>query len=402
MVRATATIDHHGQRIAQRQEALRCGVSGDFVTKGHAGRDPVSTEQLADLEEVVTLAAIQRHDRRGVIHIEAVRTAQTLDPQAPFDCRVIVDAFEGVGNASRAVVVQQGDKALAQQDQVVRAVAAGDVQNVGTVIGRASIGHAHPVGLRCGVAQDMHMVRATLPVDQEAFARIPRTQLVQRDRILTSATQNSEVAHQINWPQRYAVRFGPALDRCGRRGDPALDQHVPASGVGIAHVKQKGNHAGLGLKCGSRLHHDLGCGVDRDVAQRHDRTVRPDHVQPLRRKPQSILDIHSLGHADGAARLNGQGTHNRCGNRQGRHMLQIGEGQVVRLGNPSPARADAQRQTVDPGRQRCCSPADRGRVKKGLFGDDRRLCTGRIKEARCGGEVHDILCLRPGHAQVGL
>src|SRR5262249_34112130 len=75
--------------------------------------------ELADLEAVVALAAVDRRQGAVVVGGELVVAVVTKDDQAAVDAGVVVDAFNDVGLGVGVVVDQQGDEVLPQKEAVV-------------------------------------------------------------------------------------------------------------------------------------------------------------------------------------------------------------------------------------------------------------------------------------------
>ena len=61
------------------------------VVVGHTRR----LEDLAELEVIAALTTIQCGNGGVVIDIEAIITAETINPQASVDALVVIDAFNG-------------------------------------------------------------------------------------------------------------------------------------------------------------------------------------------------------------------------------------------------------------------------------------------------------------------
>ena len=202
LVVAIAALGDQWHVVARAQIAARGADGGEFVTD-HQATDrlvALGAEDLADLEVVVTLAAVQRGDCSVVVDHEVVVAALAIDGHAPVQVDVVVDALDfgravvarvtGRHARLRDVTVQQRDHArrlvgftgnvghATQQEQVVRciagrigaAVAAEDRQRVDAVVLGAAIEHIDQVV--AGIATtaecvDLDRVGAGLAVDHQ-------------------------------------------------------------------------------------------------------------------------------------------------------------------------------------------------------------------------------------------
>ena len=110
IVVAFTAIHHRRQRDAVGEVAKRRldGLEGVFERRNGA-LVARRREQLADLEVVVALAAIQRQDRVVVVDEEGVVAVIAVDDDAAIDRAVIVDALERVLVAILGIAMQQRD-----------------------------------------------------------------------------------------------------------------------------------------------------------------------------------------------------------------------------------------------------------------------------------------------------
>ena len=89
---AAAALRHQGRAVAPAQVTTRGGHGAEYVGRRKVGADAaLRAEDLADLEVVVTGAAVQRGDGAVVVDREVVVAAQALDDQAAVEVGVVVD-----------------------------------------------------------------------------------------------------------------------------------------------------------------------------------------------------------------------------------------------------------------------------------------------------------------------
>ena len=101
VVVADPAVDRHRERDAVAQPALRRVDRGEDVLDGDAGelRRAARAVQLADLEEVVALVAVDRDRRARVVHVELVVAVPAVDGDAALEVVVVVHALDRVGRA---------------------------------------------------------------------------------------------------------------------------------------------------------------------------------------------------------------------------------------------------------------------------------------------------------------
>ncbi|GAA0248807.1 hypothetical protein GCM10008965_16550 [Methylorubrum aminovorans] len=82
----------------------------DVLAEQAVGRVAQAREDLSDLEEIVALAAVDGHQRRGVVHREAVVALAALDDDAPVDAHVVVDPLDDRARRVGAVGVRMDER----------------------------------------------------------------------------------------------------------------------------------------------------------------------------------------------------------------------------------------------------------------------------------------------------
>ena len=127
-----------------------------------------TAEDLADLEEVVAKAAVDREDRRIVVEIEAVVAVVALDLDTAVGGGVVVDALDRRQVAAGPVRHQVGDEVLAEQEGVGH-FRAFDGQRVDAVVARAAVMDVHDVVAGAGDI-DHDPVGAALAIDGQFVA----------------------------------------------------------------------------------------------------------------------------------------------------------------------------------------------------------------------------------------
>src|SRR5690606_11998004 len=102
----TLTPDYtHLEARAAAEPAIRGQLRSELIVAGDAFKrparsvriEPGRSEQLADLEQIVALAAIERGDSQVVVADEGVVAAPATHSQASIDRRRIVDPLDGLG-----------------------------------------------------------------------------------------------------------------------------------------------------------------------------------------------------------------------------------------------------------------------------------------------------------------
>ncbi len=161
---AFAAINQHRQRVADRQEALRGLIGLHLVAHGHIGADTGRAEHLTDLEGVIALTAVQRHQSAGIVRIEAVVSSKPVDRQTPVDAGIVIQTLELRGHIAQNIRVQQCHEVAADQCMVVRTVAQIDGQEIRTIVRRATVGEGHDIRYRNRAAIDDEFICATLAI----------------------------------------------------------------------------------------------------------------------------------------------------------------------------------------------------------------------------------------------
>ena len=310
---SAAALGHDGRTVAAAQVAARRRHGAKHVTGQQVGAGiALRTELLADLEEVVASATVQRGDDAVVVRREVVVAATAFDDQPAIEVGVVVDALD-LRQQRRDVLlrpqraVQQRHEGLggivrrthhaAQQEDVVAAVGAKDLQFVNPLVLGAAVDHVDQVVAGIALAAqrvDLVVVGAGLAVERErVFGHHGggrgrgdcrgALQVIHPHQVFTVRQQRLGVLAAMHG------RLGAQEDVAGRapgggarHATGVAEVEGVAVGVApdvdlaVAHRRQQG-------RCPAA--HRLGAGR---VAQRHDRVGHDLAAQRDRRAPTGV------------------------------------------------------------------------------------------------------------------
>ncbi|GJD85846.1 hypothetical protein HPGCJGGD_3740 [Methylobacterium haplocladii] len=265
---ADAAVDHRRDGDAARKVATEGqlggleGVLGEQAV-GHVAR---GREDLADLEDVVALAAIDGHQRGVVVHRKAVVALAAFDDDAPVDAHVVVDPLDG-GVGERAVGVRVGERhEVAAHQELVGGVRAEDGQRVDAAVRVAGIGHVDAVGRRSGqLDADRVGVLAAVDVERvgaDAGLAGQVGQTIDVDRIRAAFAEDLRVAGDGDRREVEGVGALAEVDR--RRGG----LHPAAQGEAVA-AAEAGHRQRRGRDRGAEQRHGVvaRAEVERDVGR---------------------------------------------------------------------------------------------------------------------------------------
>ena len=409
----------------------------------------VGAEHLADLEQVLALATVERSDGAVVVDVELIVAVTCTHGQATVDGAVVVDALDlgregelprGVGPGRR----HECDEVLAQQERVGQRRAV-DGQGVGAVvlgagivdvdeIARAPARDSDLVGVRAtttvevdGVAHGLGLARRRMMIGTVVRGR-DRRQPVEHERVASpckaiDVAQDHHVTAERLRMQEEDVVAAVAGDQVGDRVERAVDIDArTGGGIGIAvvdaerdlrarlhqaarvdaHVvtgeqRGRGGGADVGARGRDEILIERGTvgggevGVGCAVADRQERDGR--RIDGLQRDVR-VGGLHILddgheagrGHPDRVTREQPVG---RCRSRQ-RRTGDAADGQAAAVVDEDATGAGRRFQPRQGGFERVARGADTGgRVQQRVRGDDllRRERIGSVVQNRTGSRI---------------
>ena len=166
---AGAAIDHGRDRDAAGQVAAEGQLRRleDILGEETVGGVARGREDLADLEEVVTLAPIDGHLSRVVVEGEPIVALAAFDDDAPVDAHVVVDPLDhGIRRIGPVGVRVDERHEVPPQQELIRGVGAEDGQSIDATVGIAGIRDVDAVG-RSAAQLDADGVAVLAAVDVE-------------------------------------------------------------------------------------------------------------------------------------------------------------------------------------------------------------------------------------------
>ena len=201
---AETAVDHRRDRDAAGQVAAEGQLRRleRVLHQQPVGDVTRRREDLADLEEVVALAAVDGHQRGVVVHREAVVTLPAFDDDAPVDAHVVVDPLDDGIHRVGAVGIRMDERdEVPAHQELVGGIGAEDRQGVDATVGIAGIRHVDAVGRGAGeLDADRVRVLAAVDVERVGGAAGPageRGQAIDVDRVGAVLAEDLRVAGDL-------------------------------------------------------------------------------------------------------------------------------------------------------------------------------------------------------------
>ena len=190
-----STVNNH--RLANTATQItEGGFDGvDFFARGHIRLLSVGTEQLADLETVVTSATIESGHAAVVVAVKGIRTIQTVNPQARIDVLIVIDTLHIVGETISHRAVQVSHEIVPQQKAIIL-VGAVHGQAIGAIGKNAGVCDIDDV-IGCAGSVDGVIIRAALTVQVKTVGS--GQQAGDGDMIVSDTAKNAGVPDEQSW-----------------------------------------------------------------------------------------------------------------------------------------------------------------------------------------------------------